>query len=333
MGRGEDVAVLHRLADADLRGLLADRDVQEPGRSPARNRSSTFSSKRRMRSISRRKSRRRSSERARFFSTLATPECTFSVDGTRRPLERARGGSCRGLGRGASSSSSSRTPAPTARLGAPRAAPAARSGEGSSRCASRGGDGPEPGAPPRARTPRRERLRGSVSLARRASAPRCAAGAARQPRPSHGTSALATLPADWSDLLAEIELDPPTTSIGPPCTSPRSTPGGSGPCPRCASGARSTSATAPRRASSAPASSAATRTRSSARSGRSRSSATPSRSRTQGPVWQINGETAKRHRAARSDGAQLAPSARRAATIRSRSAFASSSVSVRSADW
>ena len=30
MGRGEDVAVLHRLADADLGRLLADRDVQEP---------------------------------------------------------------------------------------------------------------------------------------------------------------------------------------------------------------------------------------------------------------------------------------------------------------
>ena len=31
MGRGEDVAVVHRLADADRDRLLADRDVQEPG--------------------------------------------------------------------------------------------------------------------------------------------------------------------------------------------------------------------------------------------------------------------------------------------------------------
>ena len=31
VGRGEDVAVLHRLADADLGRLLTDRDVQEAG--------------------------------------------------------------------------------------------------------------------------------------------------------------------------------------------------------------------------------------------------------------------------------------------------------------
>src|SRR4051812_25478554 len=44
---------------------------RKPGSSPARNRSSTFSSNRRIRSISRRRSRRRSSERARLFSTFA----------------------------------------------------------------------------------------------------------------------------------------------------------------------------------------------------------------------------------------------------------------------
>ena len=31
MGRGEDVPVVHRLADADRDRLLADRDVQEAG--------------------------------------------------------------------------------------------------------------------------------------------------------------------------------------------------------------------------------------------------------------------------------------------------------------
>ena len=31
VSRGEDVAVLHRAADADAHGLLADRHVQEPG--------------------------------------------------------------------------------------------------------------------------------------------------------------------------------------------------------------------------------------------------------------------------------------------------------------
>src|SRR5579863_7094384 len=51
---------------------------RNPGSSPARNRSSTFSSKRRMSSISRRKSRSRSSDTVRRFSTFATPfECTF----------------------------------------------------------------------------------------------------------------------------------------------------------------------------------------------------------------------------------------------------------------
>src|SRR5579863_1670101 len=51
---------------------------RNPGSSPARNRSSTFSSKRLMSSISRRKSRSRSSDTVRRFSTFATPfECTF----------------------------------------------------------------------------------------------------------------------------------------------------------------------------------------------------------------------------------------------------------------
>ena len=45
---------------------------RKPGSSPARKRSSTFSSKRRMRSISRKNSRNVSSLRARFFSTFAT---------------------------------------------------------------------------------------------------------------------------------------------------------------------------------------------------------------------------------------------------------------------
>ena len=44
---------------------------RKPGSSPARNRSSTFSSKRRISSISRRKSRSRSSDRPRFVSTFA----------------------------------------------------------------------------------------------------------------------------------------------------------------------------------------------------------------------------------------------------------------------
>ena len=47
------------------------RRAGSPGSSPARKRSSTFSSNRRISSISRRKSRSLSSERARFFSTLA----------------------------------------------------------------------------------------------------------------------------------------------------------------------------------------------------------------------------------------------------------------------
>src|SRR5438105_8034260 len=51
---------------------------RKPGSSPARNRSSTFSSKRLMSSISRRNSRSRSSDTTRRFSTLATRfECTF----------------------------------------------------------------------------------------------------------------------------------------------------------------------------------------------------------------------------------------------------------------
>src|SRR5580765_2121452 len=49
---------------------------RNPGSSPARKRSSTFSSNRLIRSISRRKSRSRSSDKARFFSTFAT---TLSV--------------------------------------------------------------------------------------------------------------------------------------------------------------------------------------------------------------------------------------------------------------
>ena len=49
----------------------SNRDVDEPGEISARNRSSTFSSKRRMSSISRKNSRSRSSETLPFFSTLA----------------------------------------------------------------------------------------------------------------------------------------------------------------------------------------------------------------------------------------------------------------------
>src|SRR6185503_1507276 len=45
---------------------------RKPGSSPARKRSSTFSSKRLIRSISRRNSRSRSSERPRLVSTFAT---------------------------------------------------------------------------------------------------------------------------------------------------------------------------------------------------------------------------------------------------------------------
>src|SRR3954468_5398248 len=45
---------------------------RKPGNSPARNRSSTFSSNRPISSISRRKSRSRSSDKARRFSTFAT---------------------------------------------------------------------------------------------------------------------------------------------------------------------------------------------------------------------------------------------------------------------
>src|SRR6476660_4530109 len=51
---------------------------RNPGRSPARKRSSTFSSNRRMSSISRKNSRSRSSETAPFFSTFATGlQCTL----------------------------------------------------------------------------------------------------------------------------------------------------------------------------------------------------------------------------------------------------------------
>src|SRR5689334_4826272 len=53
---------------------------RNPGSSPARNRSSTFSSNRLIRSISRRNSRRRSSERPRFVSTLATKLSLVRVD-------------------------------------------------------------------------------------------------------------------------------------------------------------------------------------------------------------------------------------------------------------
>src|SRR5512133_253221 len=51
---------------------------RKPGNSPARNRSSTFSSKRRMSSISRKNSRSNSSETDPFFSTFATGlQCTL----------------------------------------------------------------------------------------------------------------------------------------------------------------------------------------------------------------------------------------------------------------
>src|SRR5690349_7602949 len=63
---------------------------RKPGRSPARNRSSTFSSKRRMSSISRRKSRSISSVTARFFSTLAIARAVYVVrDEPRRAVEGA----------------------------------------------------------------------------------------------------------------------------------------------------------------------------------------------------------------------------------------------------
>ena len=57
---------------------------RKPGSSPARNRSSTFSSKRRIRSISRRKSRSVSSFRARFFSTLAKAPAVYGLNHERR---------------------------------------------------------------------------------------------------------------------------------------------------------------------------------------------------------------------------------------------------------
>ncbi len=108
--------------------------------------------------------------------------------------------------------------------------------------------------------------------------------------PDSWDAALATLPADWSDLLGEVELDssdylePGALHMAPINPAP-----GRRARSACSSAARAGSATAPRPGWSAAASSAATAT---GCAGRSRSCALLSDTRpvgTQGPVWQLDG--------------------------------------------
>ena len=173
---------------------------RKPGSSPARKRSSTFSSKRRIRSISRRKSRSRSSESARLFSTLATG--LRSVRFARVSLGPAMAASSStelpaGLGRGAACGSTLARPGAADRAAAllgPLAARRAPDGTLAFRVA-RDGSGPDAGR--RARLLERldrERIAARSSSHRRGDRPRAAPTRRPQPTPSPslGRPALAT---------------------------------------------------------------------------------------------------------------------------------------------
>ena len=185
---------------------------RKPGSSPARKRSSTFSSKRLISSISRRRSRSSSSDRppsARgFLSTLAMwGSFKLTAHEPGRSVAQDRGARCprsgptpswrsrcrtRSSGRVRLRCSARRTPAArgqssaSPRIGAARA-PARRrsasSAEGRRRL--------DPGVPP----PRRHEP--DPARRRRSTAP-----ASRRP----GTGWSNGLPSDWSDLLCEIDL-------------------------------------------------------------------------------------------------------------------------------
>ena len=106
--RGEDVAVLHRAQTPTATASWPIATCRKPGSSPARNRSSTFSSKRRISSISRRKSRSVSSGSARLFSTFATERSVRFAGGAGRAMERDRARAAGALGRRAAAADARR---------------------------------------------------------------------------------------------------------------------------------------------------------------------------------------------------------------------------------
>src|SRR5579885_2580920 len=127
---------------------------RKPGRSPARKRSSTFSSNRLISSISRRKSRSRSSDTPRRFSTFATSRLSVLLPrAAGHPVGRARCGGGRGSDPTHARGGRARGP----RRPAPRPAPAAplrrRRADVPGPRAERGGQAParaaRPGADPR----------------------------------------------------------------------------------------------------------------------------------------------------------------------------------------
>ena len=187
------------------------RRAGSPGSSPARNRSSTFSSKRRMRSISRRKSRSVSSLRARFFSTFATAPAVYVLRREpRRTVARAwQPGSPRAGAAPACGSSCGIAEPPTGR---PRCSGRrSRSAPEPTRCASRR---PATAARPAPTASRAccarlddARIGGTLDARRaRKQAPR-----ARRARATTlladvlGRRARRVCPSDWSDLLCEVD--------------------------------------------------------------------------------------------------------------------------------
>src|SRR5918992_1292802 len=141
---------------------------RKPGSSPARKRSSTFSSNRRMSSISRKKSRRSSGESVPFFSTLAIP--VQSMLGPVRLADQFR-------------ELESRLPGDWADVRVALVVDDSSQVE-------------------------RERIRGQLELVTYSAAvpeppePR----AAWPPLEEAWLSAVAALPEDWSDIYAEVEL-------------------------------------------------------------------------------------------------------------------------------
>src|SRR5215218_566348 len=186
---------------------------RKPGSSPARNRSSTFSSKRRIRSISRKKSRSVSSDSAPRCSTLAI--CGQRTDN----LPRVRlGERWREIERGlpddwtdarlllrvadpaeAERAAAKLTPLMPGRNGSEIRFYTARRGAGASpdavRRSLRGLD--------------REGIRGELELVSTAQPEPGVLAVDRATLAEAWDVGLATLPPDWSDLYAEIELTAP----------------------------------------------------------------------------------------------------------------------------
>ena len=215
MRRREDVAVLHRLADADRGRLLADRDVQEAGQlAGAEPLLHLLLEAADQQHLAEELAQPVLRERRALLLDLChgrqstTPLCSAAVwrsstVGRDRGRPRRTTGATRGCG--CRSRTTLRPPAPTR-----CSAPLARGGRAtrSASTSSRRGAGVHPSAsaaPCSGSTTRRSH--GTLELVGSTSAPRPRRGRRGRRSPSRGTRCSRRCRRDWSDLYLELELD------------------------------------------------------------------------------------------------------------------------------